>query len=336
MGFDKIMFENPRIFLNKGRFLFCFGAVTVKSVMNFFAKLLKSLLDFTPWLLVHILLCCAAGGYIAYDLYGEEGAVTYYKPLIIGLAAAFVLSLTSYLLFGRQDYRYTAAELGDFDKVLIYCRFGGLHTKKLREAVIDMHLFGYNTALEKFKELEETELSDEQRAVLSFYMGRCYQLMGYPSNGIKYYRAAIELGLDLNDTYLLAARCLSQNGCFDEAIEYYKVLLERDACFDFIYTDIGIAYLKKGDSGRALESFEKSISEGKNYAFALGGCSLAYLQMKNLEKSGEYYKKALTCNMDDVNGFKVFYCNIAEAEGLLDEIDPNMKLRSEDGGEIIR
>lgn len=290
---------------------------------------------FAPWLVTHAAAGLCIGSLYAIEMYGAEDAATYYAPPLIGAAAAAVLSGWAYYAFGRSKSEYDITKLGHFDRGLIYGHFSGRDAAFIREAVIDMHVADLNTALEKLKELEEKDLIPDRRSVVCFYMGRCYQLMGYPANGSKYFQEALDLGLTLNDTYLLAARCLTQNGRFDEAIEYYKVLLERDCYFDFIYTDMGITYLKKGDAEKALEEFGRSVDEGKNYSFALGGCSLAYLQMKNLDKSREYYQKALNCNMDDVDGFKVFYCNIAEAAGLLDEIDPQMKLRTE-RGEIIR
>lgn len=309
----------------------------------FLVRFTKFLRRFCPWLIAHMLVFGISCAFAAAEVNGYEGAREYYYPLLAGIIASLPFALCSYFMFGRQSIRYSDRNLGDFDKYMIYSLFGGspswlfgsLAAKKLREAVIDMHVFDYNTALDKYKELEDENLSDKQRSVLCFYTARCYQLMGYPSNGVIFYKQAIELGLDTNDTYLLTARCLTQNGRFDEAVEYYTILLERDCYFDFIYTDIGIAYLKKGDGEKALENFERSVDEGKNYSFALGGCSLACLQLKNLEKSNEYYKKALTCNMDDVSGFKTFYCNIAEAVGLLDEIDPEIRNGSDkDAGEI--
>ena len=292
-------------------------------------KLVRFLKRFLLWLIPHFLLFCGIGIYFAVEMYGAEGAKNYYIPLLIAFAAALAFSGYAYFCFGRENKKYTAYKLGEFDKSFVYGYFSGKYTKILREAVIDLHLSDFNTALEKFDELSKKDLSDGQTAVLSFYTGRCYQLMGYPANGVKYYENALELGLKLNDTYLLAARCLVQNGRFNEALEYYNILLERNSYYDFILTDMGIAYLKMGDSEKALELFEKSVDEGKNYSFALGGCSLAYLQMKNLEKSSEYYSEALRCNMEDVNGFKIFYCNIAESVGLLDEIDPNIRLHSD-------
>ena len=73
-----------------------------------------------------------------------------------------------------------------------------------------------------------------------------------------------------------------------------------------------------------------------NYSFALGGCSLACLQMKELEKSNEFFKEAVRCSMEDVNGFKVYYCNIAESVGLINEIDETMKINTDTMKELVR
>lgn len=302
---------------------------------------------FWRWLMLHIAVGVLFGAYYASELYDTAELEIYYFPPFCGAGIAAAAAALSYFILGMYKPERNI-RLGDFDRMMICARFGGgRNSKALREAVIDMHLCDYNDALDALKEIEEDEEDTEENndvrlSVVYFYIGRCYQLMGYPSNGAKYLLEAIDKGLKLNDTYLLAARCLTQNGSFDKALECYNILLEKKCYYEFVYTDMGIAYLKKGDSEKALEYFTRSLNEGKNYSFALGGCSLAYLQMKNLEESNKYYQKALMCNMDDVNGFKVFYCNIAEAAGLWDEIDPKMKLRSRRGGsevegdEIIR
>ena len=76
--------------------------------------------------------------------------------------------------------------------------------------------------------------------------------------------------------------------------------------------------------------FEKSVNEGRNYAFALGGCSLIALVRKNIEESKKLFSKALINNIDDVKGFKQYYCEVAEAVGCIELIDKNMKTNSED------
>ncbi|MBQ8786915.1 MAG: tetratricopeptide repeat protein [Oscillospiraceae bacterium] len=327
----------------------------MRDLLNTVAAFIKR---FLPWLAIHTVIFCGVGVYYAVTNYGADNAVKYYLPLLYGLAAAFVAAIFAYITFGREDKKYNMAALSEFDVKLICGHFAMKPVKSvvnstrdisfsshraavknnnlLVEAVIDMHRFDFNTSLDKLEELAEKKLSNNQKAVLAFYTGRCYQMMGYPANAVKHFETCLELGMRLNDVYLLAARCLTQNGRFDDAIEYYNVLIERESYFEFIYTDIGLAYLKKGDGEKALEYFKKSVDEGMNYSFALGGCSLACLQMKDLEKSDEYYKEAVRCNMEDVNGFKIFYCNIAESVGLINEIDESMKVNNDKIKELVR
>ncbi len=305
--------------------------------MNFFRKFAAFWLDFSPWLLTHMMIFCLLGGYFGYDTLGEQAAAYYYEVLFYSLGAAVIFSLFAYFSFGRKDPRYTMNSADPFDRRKIYGCFSGKKASLMCEAAIDMSMNSFSEALEKFKEIGSCEeLSREQKAVLFYYTGKCYHMMGYPSNAAKYFRSAVEEGYDCDDVYLLLSRCLVQNGSYDEAIETYDILVRNECVYDFIYTDIGIAYLKKGDGNKALEYFGRSLNEGKNYAFALGGCSLAYLKLRDLEKSEEFYKKALACNMNDICGFKIFYCNIAESEGLIDEINPNIRKSMITGNEIIR
>ncbi len=314
--------------------IFYFGG---EPAMRFLRKFAAFWLDFSPWLLIHMLIFCLLGGYFGYDALGEQGSVYYYQVMLSSIVAALIFASFAYFAFGRKDQRYILHSADPFDKRRIYSCFSGKPASVMCEAVIDMNLNSYSEAAEKFKEIEASaDLSDVQKAVLYYYLGKCYHVMGYPSNGIKYFRSAIDAGYSYDDVYLLMARCLVQNGSYEEAIESYNILIEKDCLYDFIYTDIGIAYLKKGDGSLALEYFQKSVAEGKNYAFALGGCSLSYLKLRDLEKSEEYYKKALACNMNDIYGFKVFYCNIAESEGLIDEINPNIRKSMITGSEILR
>jgi len=327
----------------------------MRNLLSIVADFIKR---FLPWLALHTVIFCGLAIYYAVINYGAEGAAVYYIPLLKGFSAALIAAIFAYITFGREDKKYSVSELNEFDVKLINGYFamkpvnGAVNRTRdipinnrrvnirlsnlLIEAVIDMHHFDFNTSLDKMEEIEENQLTNNQKAVLSFYMGRCYQMMGYPANAVRHFENCLELGMKLNDVYLLAARCLAQNGRFDDAIEYYNVLIERKSYFEFIYTDIGLAYLKKGDGEKALEYFKKSVDEGMNYSFALGGCSLACLQMKDLEKSNEYFKEAVRCSMEDVNGFKVYYCNIAESVGLLNEIDETMKINTDTMKELVR
>ncbi|MCL2054375.1 MAG: tetratricopeptide repeat protein [Oscillospiraceae bacterium] len=214
-----------------------------------------------------------------------------------------------------------------FDTLIIGNTFNSFSRTSwmFRKGVHALHLCDYNKALDFFNELENHNMADSWRAVLSYFHARCYQIMGYPTNAAKYFEKAIELNINCDDIYIMAGRCYTNTGCFHEAMEVYNSLLKRNTDIDYILTDMGLTCLKSGDAEKALEYFEKSIESGKNYAFALGGCSLVHLQRKNLDLSMEYFSRALTNNMDDIDGFKSYYCKIAEGAGLLDKIGENMK-----------
>lgn len=182
-------------------------------------------------------------------------------------------------------------------------------------------------SIEFFKDMLELKLTDKEEAAVSFYLANSYRLMGYDTNAINYFRNAIDLGIDdrTRTIEVLLARCYVETRSYDKAIEIYDKLEQAEICFEFIYTDYGMCYLSKGDYETALEWFQKSVINHRNAVFALGGCSLAHLGMKELEESDRMYRAALAANLSDVEGFKQYYCKIAESVGLYDEINDDMK-----------
>lgn len=182
-------------------------------------------------------------------------------------------------------------------------------------------------SIEFFKDMLELKLTDKEKAAVSFYLANSYRLMGYDTNAINYFRNAIDLGIDdrTRTIEVLLARCYVETRSYDKAIEIYDKLEQAEICFEFIYTDYGMCYLSKGDYATALEWFQKSVINHRNAVFALGGCSLAHLGMKELEESDRMYRAALAANLSDVEGFKQYYCKIAESVGLYDEINDDMK-----------
>lgn len=186
--------------------------------------------------------------------------------------------------------------------------------------------------IDYLKEAMECDCTEYEKAVASFYIGNTYRLMGYNTNAVQYFQDAIDLGLndEKHMVDFLLARCLVENGAYQKALDIYDSLAEKntyDGIFQYLYTDYGMCFLAKGDYEKAYKYFIKSIEEGRNYVFALGGCALAQLGMKDLEKSREYYAKALAANMFDVIGFKQYYCKIAESVGIYDKIDEEMKIK---------
>lgn len=281
-------------------------------------KLIRIVNGALPFTLASAMLILALDG---------RGAHSGFDAALVIAVIFFVSVITQAVVYEYKVFR----PKNDFDKYVIGRNFGGVSRKSLLFekgfSALEGNLF--NEALNYFKRSEELCRKEEEKAVISYYQGRCYQLMGYPSNAAKYYRQAVELGADNDDAYVRAGRCFTYTGCFTEAEECYIQLLEKDTYLDYILTDLGLAYLKSGEPKKALSAFMRSVDEGKNYSFALGGCALACLQMKDIERSREYYSKALINNMSDIQGFKTYYCAIAESVGCLDRIDPNMKSAGE-------
>lgn len=181
--------------------------------------------------------------------------------------------------------------------------------REFRDALIkhaNSHLL---EALDGYKELLDCNMSDEERGVLNFYIGRCYQTMGYPANAAKFFREAEAAGMTNNELYLYTARNYGAMGEYETAEEYFSRLIGNPA-YETILCDMGMMYIKKGDGERALECFQKSMREGKEYNFCLGGCAIAYLLMGDMENSKKYYEQAILSNTDN-DGFKSYYADVA-------------------------
>jgi tetratricopeptide (TPR) repeat protein len=177
-----------------------------------------------------------------------------------------------------------------------------------------------NGALEGFTELKDTELKGRQRAVLLFYIGRCYQFMGYPTNAARYFLECVEAGIGVDEVYTLCGRELTACGDFSSAETIFNELINRNAHSEFVYTDMGMLYIKANEPDKALDTFSRSIKHHMNYAFALGGCALAYILKNDPTNAKFFYAQAILNNIDDADGFTDYYISVAETHGLSDEI----------------
>ncbi len=277
-----------------------------------FAELLRMLL---PLQIFYIFLCCIGCVWFQTDI--NMAAL-----LIIGGSVIFVSSAAA-AAFGEVVSR----EKSPSKRLIGDCFKGISRTSRLFFAGVEELSSGsFNEALSDLQEVEEQDISERERAVLCFYIGNCYRYMGYPTNAAAYYVKSIENNINEDFVSILAARCYVSNGSFSCAMNMYQSLLDKNSHFEYIYTDMGMCCLKSQDPDKALEYFLKSIEKGKNYSFALGGCSLACLMKKDVEKSKEYYAKALINNLNDIEGFRRYYCSIAEAAGCFDLIDDHMKI----------
>jgi tetratricopeptide (TPR) repeat protein len=217
-----------------------------------------------------------------------------------------------------------------FEYRIVGDSFKGLGNKArtFRRGCSQMRYGDVSDALESFNELKTAKLVGRERAVLCFYLGRCYDVMGYPTNAANYYRESLDADIDIDEVYLITARAFTVGGNYDEAEEIYEALLSRETKLENIYTDLGMVYIKANKPDKALETFSKSAKLHHNYSFALGGLALAYLLKSDTVNARFFFSQAIINNIDDTDGFTEYYCSVAESKGLGDEIgvSPHPKL----------
>ena len=119
--------------------------------------------------------------------------------------------------------------------------------------------------------LEMRGLTDKERQLCHFYIGRCYQLTGCSANAVQSYQRARELGMDNPYLLLFQARSMTDSGAYEDARAVYDRLLELELPeFSCIRTDVGMLYLRQHDGAKALQWFEDSIAKGENVACCCG------------------------------------------------------------------
>ncbi|MDY4964174.1 MAG: hypothetical protein SO088_07085 [Ruminococcus callidus] len=162
--------------------------------------------------------------------------------------------------------------------------------------------------------LDMRGLTDKERQLCYFYIGRCYQLTGCSANAVQNYQRARELGMDNPYLLLFQARSMTDSGAYEDAkLVYDQLLLLQRPEFSCIRTDLGMLYLRQHDGASAMHWFEDSISKGENVAFAYGGCALACLLLHQPEQSQKFYEQAVTNRMADLEGFREYYAELRDA-----------------------
>jgi tetratricopeptide (TPR) repeat protein len=209
-----------------------------------------------------------------------------------------------------------------YDKRIIRDSFsgGGRRAKRFRQCIRFISEGNMADALDELNRLKEQTPSGRENAVLCFYLGRCYQFMGYPTNAKKLFLEAIETGIDVDEVFTLCGREMVTCGDFAGAEAVYNKLLERKGTSEYVLTDLGMLYIKSNEPEKALQAFSNSIKNHMNYAFAMGGCALAYLLKKDTENASFFYSQAIINNIDDSDGFTEYYISVAETQGLADNI----------------
>lgn len=225
---------------------------------------------------------------------------------LLGLCYASAFIATSVLEYRSLIHAATKA-----DAHLIGKAFGGFRKQdKLFCDAMDLYAKDrIREALELYLQVQDYPLSDAETGVLSFYIGRCYQLLSCPSNAIPFYEKALNNGFSEPFAQLFKARSYADGGNFDESYRLFCDILEHDPPkeFYFLYTDIGFLYIRQKQPEQAEKWFQKSIAEMKNYAFALSGMAIASLQKGDFKAAQDFHYKALVNRLDNPSQFRRYY-----------------------------
>ena len=231
--------------------------------------------------------------------------LVYLRLLLLCYAAAFIVTCLVH-------YKEMIHAILRSDEHLIGKNFGGFRRQdKLFCAGMEAYAADCpREALEYFLSVQnDFELTDSETGVLSFYLGRCYQMLDCPANAVTYYQTARAKGFSEPFSKLFEARSSSECGDFAGSLALFQDLLAHDPPkeFYFLYTDIGYLFIKQKKPDEAEQWFRKSIDLKQNYAFALGGLAIASLQKGDFAAAQEYHYKALVNRLENAVSFRKYF-----------------------------
>lgn len=247
----------------------------------------------------------------------KDGSISYIlmlKWLIILFFFCWIFSSAAQLSWYYKNFFHR------YDDELIGKAFTGLNRKSaLFEKGLELfHHNDFRLALEIFTDLEDEKYSktQQEQGVVSFYRGRCYDIMGIFPNALICYEKAVENNFYYDGIPLLIARASFENGETQRAVDIYKGLLdsERENQYErIVRTSLGHIYLKIGDSETALKWFQDAIDRHENYAEALAGAAIAQVSLHNFEEGDKLYRLALINNIENSENFTNYYKEIQAA-----------------------
>ena len=219
------------------------------------------------------------------ELLRAEISVQVWLAALVALHV-FSLAVMTLYIFAAGTHKY--------DSDIVGSSFVGF-SKKCRsfDRALELHFNHRVTAsLDEFKLLAEEQsdrMTTDEKAIVSFYTGRCYEQLGFYPNALICYERAAEQAVAL----------------------YEKVLGDSDSPFrNHVYVDIGRMYLDRNEPSEALSWFNKGIENRHSLPEAYGGAAIAQLMLGDLEESDRLYRAALVSHIKDPNGFTEYYKRI--------------------------
>ena len=216
------------------------------------------------------------------------------------------------IVFISEAGKYSFNAFHRFDEDIIGNAFTGLDKNSVmfEKGVEALHELYIHHALDIFTDINSSgrHFSKHEEAVLSFYRGRCYNLLGIFPNAVICYDNAAECGLDIPALPLFTARCCIETGDTERALSILMEMLDSSSPNSTgVRAEIGKLYLRLGNGEAALKWFNDSIEHGQCYADSLGGIALANIILHNNEKAEEFKRAALLNHITNPKGFIEYY-----------------------------
>lgn len=165
--------------------------------------------------------------------------------------------------------------------------------------------------LEQFTEELEQELSDEERAQVTFQLGYMLHVNGRYEEAIQYYRQSIE-SYPTAEGHTFLGWSLSYLGQLEEAIAECKQAIDVDPDFGNPYNDIGVYLIDLGRPGESIPWFKKAMKAERYccYHFPHFNLGRVLLFLGDIEGARRSFERAL--------GIEPSYVPALEALEILD------------------
>ncbi len=140
-----------------------------------------------------------------------------------------------------------------------------------------------------------------------YWMGRIQMDQKKSSQAVASFERASEIDPTLTDAFARLGDAAFQAGEWDKAIATYRALLDKNpADVGAVYTQLGTAFLKKGDSTQAIRWFQRTTEIAPQLPETWYNLGATYRKMASgtsdvelWSKSGEMYAKYLEMRPDD-------------------------------------
>lgn len=257
----------------------------------------------------------AAAASLVCMLFTDSHSVAFADLLFLS-TAVFLVSLTIFFAFELK--KYGTKIFHRFDEDIIGGAFTGLdRNSRLFEAGVHTFFDGdFEGALEYFTDLdsENNGLTEEEQGVLSFYRGRCYNIMNMYPNAAANYEKAVQHGFKLAELPLFMARCYAETGNTRKAVDILKGIMDTDHQYSSrARYEIGNIYLKLNQLDEADKWFSEAIEKRESYAEALGGQAICCSLRRDFTRGEEYYKMAMLNHIENPDSFVTYYKRIQAA-----------------------